>query len=129
MDVAATAPARTARVDKPPERPVTERSATELARAIRTRELSSSAVVEAHIARLEAVAPRINALVADRFEAARRDAAAADERVAATKQESTELPPLLGVPFTVKESIALAGMPQATGLLARREYRSADTAP
>ena len=38
------------------------------------------------------------------------------------------LPPLLGVPFTVKESIALAGMPQSGGLVARRGYRSPPSA-
>ena len=39
------------------------------------------------------------------------------QRIAAGGDD--DLPPLLGVPFTVKESIALAGMPQATGLLVR----------
>ena len=40
-----------------------------------------------------------------------------------------QLPPLLGVPFTVKESIALSGMPQSGGLVARRAYRSPGSAP
>ncbi|MGA2926488.1 MAG: amidase family protein [Solirubrobacteraceae bacterium] len=107
---------------------ITERSATALARAVRTRELSASDVVDAHIERLGRYAKRINALVAERFELARREATAADARIAAAG-DSDQLPPLLGVPFTVKESIALAGMPQATGLVARREYRATETAP
>ena len=106
---------------------ITERSAVALARAIRARELSAHEVVEAHIERLIQVAPRINALVADRFALARSEATAADARVAAARAED-ELPPLLGVPFTVKESIALAGLPQATGLLVRRELRAEQTA-
>src|SRR5581483_1848409 len=51
----------------------------------------------------------------------------ADERV--RSQPAADLPPLLGVPFTVKETIALQGMPQSAGLLARRAYRSPGTAP
>jgi fatty acid amide hydrolase 2 len=39
------------------------------------------------------------------------------------------LPPLLGVPFTVKESIALAGMPHSAGLVARGEVRAEGNAP
>jgi fatty acid amide hydrolase 2 len=107
---------------------ITERSATDLARAIRRGELSASEVVEAHIARHVAWAPRVNAIVADRFADARREAAAADERITTAAPDDL-LPPLLGVPFTVKESIALKGMPQSTGLVAREAFRSTETAP
>ena len=85
---------------------ITERSATELAGAIRRRELSAVEVVEAHIALLSRAGARVNALAADRFAAARAEAAAADRRVADAGPDE-RLPPLLGVPFTVKESIAL----------------------
>lgn len=104
---------------------ITTRSALELARAIRARELSAAEVVGAHIELHRRFAARINALVADRFEAAIEDAKAADALVAA----GGELPPLLGIPFTVKETIALKGMPQSAGLVARSEYRSQTTAP
>jgi len=57
-----------------PSQPLTERSATDLARAIRHRETSSRDVVEAHIERIEYMHERINAVVADRFDAARADA-------------------------------------------------------
>jgi len=111
--------------------PLTERSALELAAAIRGRELKAREVVDAHIARLAAAAPQINAVVADRFADARAEADQADERIAAAAGSGSddEVPPLLGVPFTVKESIALAGMPQSAGLLARRAYRSSVNAP
>jgi fatty acid amide hydrolase 2 len=108
-------------------RRLTEASALELARAIRRREVSAQEVVRAHIERHRAWAPSLNAVVAERFDAALREAAAADERVA--EAGAGELPPLLGVPFTVKESIALDGMPQSAGLVARRDFRSSDTAP
>lgn len=108
---------------------ITERSAVQLAAAIRNRELTATAVVEAHIQRHQQVAPVINALAAERFELARREAEAADDLIR-TATSTAELPPLLGVPFTVKESIALAGMPQSAGLVARKHVRSAiNTAP
>ncbi len=106
-------------------RPLTERSALELARAIRQREVSAAEVVETHIERHRSEASRINAIAADRFDQARGEAALADQRV----RDGGELPPLLGVPFTVKESIAVAGMPQSAGLVARAGYRSSDSAP
>ena len=102
--------------------PVTERSALSLARAIRARELTAAEVVDAHIALHERFAPVINAIAADRFDAARAEARAADERIAAG--DDSELPPLLGVPFTVKESIAVRGMPHTGGVLARRDERA-----
>src|ERR1700756_5359919 len=96
--------------------PITERSATELARSIRDRELSATEVVEAHIELHQRWAPTINALAADRFEAAVREARAADDSI--RRADDVELPPLLGVPFTVKESISLKGMPNAAGVVA-----------
>ena len=98
---------------------ITSRSAVELAAAIRARELTSSEVVQAHIALHQRVAPRINAVVAERYEVARHEATVVDELINAAASDD-ELPPLLGVPFTVKESIAVAGLPQSAGLLVQR---------
>ena len=100
--------------------PVTERSALELAAAIRERELTAREVVDAHIALIERRNPAVNAIVATRFDEARAEAEAADELVAAS-QPGAELPPLLGVPCTIKESFAVEGMPNTSGSLARRE--------
>jgi fatty acid amide hydrolase 2 len=107
---------------------LTTRSAAQLAVAIRAGDCTAREVVEAHIELLERVNPTLNAVVADRYDAARAEADAADARVAATTDAST-LPPLLGVPCTIKESIALAGMPNCTGLVARAAVRSTATAP
>jgi Asp-tRNA(Asn)/Glu-tRNA(Gln) amidotransferase A subunit family amidase len=111
-----------------PTRALTERSALDLAQAIRAGETTSREVVEAHIERLRRAQPRTNAVAADRFEAALAEADAADERVAEASDRD-ELPPLLGVPCTVKESIAVAGMPNCAGLLSRRDHRAAESAP
>lgn len=93
-----------------------EASALELARKIAARELTSRQVVDAHIARIEQVNPWLHAVVADRFEDARREADAADAAVRAGQA----LPPLHGVPCTVKESFSVRGMPNTAGLMARR---------
>lgn len=107
---------------------ITQHSAVGLAQAIRSGELSAADVVEAHIALLRRAAPALNAMAADRFEAARHQADAVDDLIRSSSSADL-LPPLLGVPFTVKESIAVAGMPQAAGIVARRSFRSAQNAP
>ena len=93
---------------------ITERSGLALGRAIRAGELSSREVVEAHIELLQRVEPDLGGIAVDRYDAARAEADAADERVAAAA-DGDELPPLLGVPCTIKESIWLEGMPNTVG--------------
>ena len=102
-------------------------SGLELARRIRARQVTSRAVVEAHIARIEAVNPRINAVVARRYDEARREADAADARIAAAGPAEA-LPPYLGVPCTIKEQFALTGMPNSSGLVARRDVVATEDA-
>jgi len=63
-----------------------------------------------------------------RYEQALEEAQTADAIIAASAEDA-ELPPLLGVPFTVKESIALKGMPNAAGLVARGGLRMTESAP
>ena len=113
-------------VAPPSTRPLTERSAQELAAAIRSGETTARAVVDAHIELLTRVNPRINAVVADRFEDARAEADAADARVASGE---TDLPPFLGVPCTIKESFGMPGLPQCAGVVARREHLCEQAAP
>jgi fatty acid amide hydrolase 2 len=96
--------------------PLLTLSATKLAAMIRAGEATSSEVVEAHIARIGAVNPAIRAVVADRFAEARREAEAADEKVRA----GGDLPPLHGVPCSIKECFAFTGMPHTAGLVARK---------
>jgi fatty acid amide hydrolase 2 len=96
---------------------VLQLSGIELARRIREGSVSSTEVVERHIEQIEGVNPRINAVVRDRFEHARVEAKQADERV--RSRGAAELPPLLGVPCTIKESIALHGMPNSSGEASR----------
>lgn len=84
--------------------------ATQLAALIREKEVSPVEVVQAHLDRIEAVDPRINAIVtiADN---ALKAAKAAEAAVLAGE----ELGPLHGVPFTVKDSIDTAGVATQRG--------------
>ncbi len=104
----------------PPLDPLLLTSATELARRIRAGEVRSREVVATHVERARKVNPGLNAIVVDRFEAALAEAEAADARLA--REGPADLPPLHGVPCTIKECFALEGMPQTSGLVARRGY-------
>ncbi len=111
---------------------LTQRSAVAIGEAVRRREVSATDVLEAHLEVLERTAGRLNAVVADRFAQAREQARAIDQRIAGAVLRGESLKgsqPLLGVPFTVKESIALEGMPNSAGVLARRDLRASLTAP
>lgn len=98
-------------------------SAAELAARIRRHEVSPVEVVDAHIARIERVNPAINGLIADRFARARDEARRAESRLMAATA-SRQLPPLLGVPCTIKEFLAVRGMPQTAGIMARQHVRA-----
>lgn len=100
--------------------------AVTLAAALKAGTLTSVALLEAHVERIRAVNGAINALVADRFDAARVEARSADAQLAEARRTGTvdSLPPFLGVPFSVKEFIGVKGMPQTAGLR-RREDRVA----
>jgi fatty acid amide hydrolase 2 len=97
--------------------PLCTLSATELAAKIRARRVTSEEAVSAHVARLRRVNPALNAVVRDRYDAALADARSADARIA---RGDTDLPPLFGVPCSIKESFAMAGMPNTAGLVSRR---------
>lgn len=102
-------------------------TAFELAGLIHDRQVSPIEVVAAHIERIEQINGRINAVVAQRFEAALADAHDAEIRVMSTSDASS-LPPLLGVPFTVKEFYGVQGLPQSAGIVSRRDCRATEDA-
>lgn len=102
--------------------PINLMSAAELARRIRDKELSPIEVVDAHIERIERVDGALNAVVTTRFDRARAEARRAGDAV----RDGVELGLLHGVPFTVKDSMDLAGARATCGLTARAE-RVAET--
>ncbi|MBK8326349.1 MAG: amidase [Moraxellaceae bacterium] len=97
-----------------------KQSAISLAADIKAKKISSRAVVEAHIAQIKCVNPRLNALIFDRFAQALREADQADALIASTK-DINSLPPLLGVPCTIKDTFEFEGMPQAVGMVSRKD--------
>ena len=95
-----------------------EAPVSELTWRIRRRQLSPVELVGAHIARIEAVNPALNALVGERFDRAMDEARAAEARLA--RAQASELPPLFGMPCTIKEFFEVEGLPHTGGLVARR---------
>lgn len=93
-------------------------SATSQADAIAEKRISSDELVRAHLARIAAVNPALNAVVQMDAEAALASARAADRGVAA----GGALGPLHGVPFTVKDWIETSDLICAAGLTERKAY-------
>jgi len=86
-------------------------TARELGEAYAAKELSPVEAAEAVIERVEAREPVLNALYQFEPEAVRADAKASERRW----MEGTARGPLDGVPMTVKENIARAGVPMPSG--------------
>ncbi len=87
-------------------------SATDLVAAVRSRRLRVADIAEALIERVERLNPALNALVWFDAEQVRRDAAALD----AAQDAGAGLGPLHGVPFTIKDLTAVAGVPLTFGM-------------
>src|SRR4051794_17113824 len=98
------------------------RGAVELAGMIAEGSVSAREVVDAHLERIEAVNPHLNAITVVLAEEARAAADAAD-----SNPES--LGPLHGVPFTVKENIDVAGTATTSGIPALAEAVAPIDAP
>jgi amidase len=93
-------------------------SATELAAAIRSGSVSATDALDAHLAQIAARNPALNAVITLDAEQARRRAREADE--ALTRGEVWG--PLHGVPFTLKDAHATAGMRTTTGFPPFADY-------
>ncbi|MBW1988926.1 MAG: amidase [Deltaproteobacteria bacterium] len=102
-------------------------SATRMARLIAESVISSQDAVAAHIDRLVHSNPRLNAVVVPRYEQAMEEARLADEFLAENGPEACG--PFHGVPCTIKESFAFAGLPNTSGMVSRKPIRAAQDAP
>jgi amidase len=83
-----------------------------MARAIRTKKVSSLEVVRAHLEHIHTVNPRLNAVVFATGESALKQARAADRM----NKGKAVLGPLHGVPFTAKDIFDTEGLPTTAGL-------------
>src|SRR5580765_3147996 len=85
-------------------------SIAELTNALQSRRMSALELLEHVIARIEALDPRVNAVVVRDFDRARTTAKAADAALARGDRR-----PLLGIPVTLKEPFNVAGLPTTWG--------------
>jgi len=90
-------------------------SASRLAELIAKGAVSARETVEAHIARTEQVNGVLNAVVVKRYDEARAEADSIDRR----RAQGESMPPLAGVPITVKECFDLTGTAATFGLSGR----------
>ena len=88
----------------------TYRSAIDLIQALATRQISARELLDTTIKRIEALDPKINAVVVRDFDRARASADVADAALG-----RGERLPLLGLPMTVKEQFNVAGLPTTWG--------------
>ncbi|MDX6560013.1 MAG: amidase [Blastocatellia bacterium] len=88
-------------------------SAVEQARLIRDRRISSRELIQAHLNRIAQVNPKLNAAIMVLGDDALRAADQADQRAA----RGETISPLDGVPFTVKDSIEVAGTACTAGTI------------
>jgi len=93
------------------------RTTNELVEALRNRKVSAVELAEQAIKRIEALDPRLNAVVSRDFDRGLSAATAADTALARGEQGS-----LLGIPMVVKESFNVAGLPTTWGIPPFRDW-------
>lgn len=96
---------------------VLDLSACDLAARVRHRDVSAVEVHAAAVARIEALNPALNAIINFDPAAGRRDA----QNVERAVREGRALP-LAGVPFTVKDTLWVAGQPATQGSLLFKDF-------
>ena len=97
-------------------------TARQMAKAIARGSLSCTEAVKAQIERIEALDGALNAVVVRDFERALSTARSHDRR----RKSAAKLPPLFGVPMTVKESYDVAGLPTCWGVAEALHVAQAD---
>ena len=100
-------------------------SASQIAEQIRNKQVSPVEVVEAHLARMEKLNPKINAFV--QVDAERALTQARDAETAAMRGQN--LGSLHGVPISIKSSIDVAGMRCEAGTKLRAGHVASSDAP
>ncbi|WP_327266142.1 amidase [Streptomyces sp. NBC_01232] len=95
------------------------------AEAVRNGDVSAVELVDSHLDRIADVNPQVNAVTQLMAERARDAAARTDARRAAGEEPG----PLAGVPFTVKETTPVEGVPTTMGVTRFRDLVAAADAP
>ena len=100
-------------------------SAMEIVRAIRQKEISCEETITSHLKRIKTVNEKINAITVILETSALKSAKNADKLIASGKT----LPPLLGVPLTVKGNIDCAGSATTFGVNVLKDAQPQADAP
>ncbi len=100
------------------------RSASECLALLQSGEVTSLELVDSCIARIEALNPKLNAVVAKDYERARERARAADS----ARSSGTDLGALHGLPMTIKDSLETAGLVTTSGAPELRGHVPAEDA-
>ncbi|MBT3162391.1 indole acetimide hydrolase [Streptomyces sp. Vc74B-19] len=95
------------------------------AAAVRSGEISAAELVDSHLDRIAEVNPRVNAVTQLMADRAREAAARIDRRRAVGEEPG----PLAGVPFTVKETTPVEGVPTTLGTPRFRDLVATADAP
>jgi amidase len=100
-------------------------SAAELAALVKSKQVSAHEAAAANLARLDAVNPKLNAVIDHRPEEVLKQAAEVDARIA----RGEDVGPLAGVPITVKVNIDLEGFATTNGLKQLRDMIAKSSNP
>src|SRR6185437_4815026 len=93
-----------------------------MAKMIRTREISSLELIRAHLDHIRQINPAVNAAVDLLADSALHTAEQADQKLA----NGESCGPLHGVPFSIKDSVDVAGARCTAGTLGRKNAPPAE---
>ncbi|XP_076258336.1 fatty-acid amide hydrolase 2-like isoform X1 [Rhynchophorus ferrugineus] len=108
----------------PVSEPILRISASELAKMIREKQVTSEEVIRKYVARIKEVNPLLNAVIDERYEDAIQEAIQVDKLISSDEFDKYKTAvefPLLGLPLTVKGSFAVKGMLHTSGSVSRSE--------
>ena len=105
--------------------PIWRWSATRIAAAVRERDISAREALEACVARMREVNPKLNAVTVDLSDSARAAADDADRAVA----RGDAIGPLHGVPVTIKENVDQQGCATTNGVVGFRDVIAKSDSP
>ena len=103
---------------------ILELSAITMAERVRSKKFSPVELVQAHLDRITALNPQLNAYISLRADAALQDARQAEAAV----MRGENLGPLRGVPISIKSSVAVKGLAFESGSRTRLDQKGSDDA-
>lgn len=104
-------------------------SVTALAEKVRNGQISAESILNAYIERIKDVDPMIHAVIQNRFDDALKEAKHIDDAIKNGDLSKFSDKPLLGVPFTCKDSIGIKDMFHTAACVKRGTIKSAEDSP